>query len=87
MRLNNRSLALTFGLLWGGALFVVGLANLMEPTYGAQFLEVVASIYPGYSAAGSFGQVIVGTLYALLDGLVGGWIFAWLYNLLLPSVS
>jgi hypothetical protein len=87
MGLNKGSLALTFGLLWGGALFVVGLANLIEPTYGVRFLEVVASVYPGYSASGSFGQVVIGTLYALLDGLVGGWIFAWLYNLLSSSAS
>jgi len=27
------------------------------------------------------GSVIIGTLYALLDGAIGGLVFAWLYNL------
>ena len=35
-----------------------------------------------YAPAG-FGSVIVGTLYALVDGLIVGAIFAWLYNRLL----
>jgi hypothetical protein len=54
--------------------------NLVWPSYGREFLQLVASIYPGYHATPSFGQVIVGTLYALVDGAVGGAIFAWLYN-------
>ncbi len=40
----------------------------------------MASIYPGYTAAASFGQVILGTLYGLVDGAICGAIFAWLYN-------
>jgi len=41
----------------------------------------MSSVYPGYKAAGTLGSVVVGTLYyALLDGAVGGVLFAWLYN-------
>jgi len=40
----------------------------------------MSSVYPGYKAAGTLGSVVVGTLYALLDGAVGGALFAWLYN-------
>ncbi len=40
----------------------------------------MASFHPGYDATASFGQVIVGTLYGLVDGAVGGAIVAWLYN-------
>jgi hypothetical protein len=45
------------------------------------FLQLMASIYPGYDASPTIGSVIVGTLYALLDGAIAGLIFAWLYNL------
>jgi len=50
--------------------------------YGAAFLKVIDSIYPGYHMGqwGFFG-VIVATLYAALDGFIAGIIFAWLYNL------
>ena len=81
MKLSVRALAITMALVWGGAVLLVGLANLIWSSYGGAFLELVASIYPGYGASGSIGDVIVGTLYAMLDGAVGGLIFALLYNL------
>jgi hypothetical protein len=41
---------------------------------------LIASIYPGYSGASSLGQVVIGTLYGLVDGTIGGAVFAWVYN-------
>jgi hypothetical protein len=46
----------------------------------SEFLRTVASVYPGYHATRSIAEVIVGTLYGTVDGLIGGAIFAWLYN-------
>ncbi len=81
MKLDVKAMAIALGLAWGiVAMFLVGVANLMVPTYGQVFLEAMASIYPGYTAEASFGQVILGTLYGLVDGAIGGAIFAWLYN-------
>lgn len=81
MKLSVKGLALTLGLVWGIlGMFLVGLCNVIWPTYGAAFLEVMASIYPGYHGTPSFGQVIVGALYGIVDGAVAGAIFAWLYN-------
>ncbi|HTS89897.1 MAG TPA: hypothetical protein VMG41_15490 [Gemmatimonadales bacterium] len=79
MRLNLKALAAALAICWGAGVFVVGLAHLFWPTYGASFLDLVASIYPGYHVGG-FGTVIVGTLYALLDGAVCGCVMGWLYN-------
>ena len=81
MRLDVTALALTAGVLWGAAMLVVAGANLVWPSYGRAFLELVASIYPGYRPGAGMGSVIVGTLYALVDGVVGGGVFAWIYNL------
>jgi hypothetical protein len=81
MKLNVKALALTVGILWALAVLVVGAANLIWSGYGGAFLQLIASIYPGYHAAGSPGDLIVGTLYALLDGAIGGLVFGWLYNL------
>jgi TRAP-type mannitol/chloroaromatic compound transport system permease large subunit len=80
MRLDVTALALTAGLLWGAAMLVVAGANLVWPGYGRAFLELVGSIYPGYRPGAGIGSVVVGTLYALVDGVVGGAVFAWLYN-------
>lgn len=87
MRLNITALSITIGLLWSGAIFLVGLANLIWPPYGKAFLELAASVYPGYHADPCFGSVIVGTLYGLVDGVIGGAVFGWLYNLLARRFS
>jgi hypothetical protein len=80
MKLNIGALALAAALFWGGAILITGVANLIWPGYGQAFLQLVASTYPGYKATASFGQVVIGTLYGLVDGAIGGAIFAWLYN-------
>ena len=67
--------------IWGGGIFITGIANLIWPTYGIEFLEMLASVYPGYQGTASFGQVLEGTLYGVLDGFVGGLVLGWLYNL------
>lgn len=82
MRLNITALTLTAGLFWGGAILIVALANLIWPGYGRTFLDLAASIYPGYRPGTGIGSVITGTLYGLVDGAIGGAIFGWLYNLL-----
>ena len=87
MKVKIKALGFTAALLWGGAVFLVGLGNLASSGYGSAFLEIVASIYPGYHAVPSFGNVIVGTLYALADGFIGGLIAGWLYNLFVGRVS
>ena len=81
MKLNLKALVLTAGIVWALAVFLVGVLNLIWSGYGVAFLQLIASIYPGYHATSSFGDVIVGTLYALVDGAICGLFFGWLYNL------
>lgn len=80
MRFNIIALAITTGLFWGAAILLVSLANLIWPGYGVALLDIAASVYPGYEVGTGIGSVIVGSLYALVDGAVAGGIFAWLYN-------
>ena len=81
MRLDIRATAVTLALLWGVlAMFLTGLGNLIWPGYGQALLDVMASVYPGYQATPSFGQVLIGTLYGLLDGAVVGAVVACFYN-------
>lgn len=81
MKLSVKALAISAGLLWGGAILAVGLANMCWTGYGVAFLNMAGSVYPGYTPDGSLGSVITGTLYALVDGGVAGALLAWLYNL------
>jgi hypothetical protein len=67
--------------IWALAVFLVGLGNLLWPSYGVKFLEMIDSIYPGYHfGMWGLGGVIVATLYAVIDAWVFGVIFALLYN-------
>ena len=81
MRLNLKALTVASGILWGLAILLAGMGNLIWSEYGNEFLKIIASLYPGFNAKGSFGDVIVGTLYALVDGAVCGLVFGWIYNL------
>lgn len=82
MKLNTRALAITAGLLWGGAIALVGIINTMSADYGVAFLSLIASIYPGYEPFTGIGGIVIGALYGLVDGAIGGFIFGWLYNLI-----
>lgn len=84
MRLNVTAVTLTAGLLWGAAMLLVALANMIWPNYGNAFLELAASVYPGYQPGTGIGSVIIGALYGLVDAAIAGALFAWIYNLFAP---
>ena len=81
MRLNIAAMSMGFGLLWGACILIVATMNMIWPSYGQTLLQLCASIYPGYHPGTGMGSVVMGTIYALVDGIIGGAIFGWLYNL------
>ncbi len=87
MKLDVKAVAGAFGLLWAVAMLLTGVANTVWPGYGQEFLQAMASIYPGYHATGGVGQALIGALYGLLDAVIAGAVFAWLYNLLVSRTS
>ena len=80
MKLSVKALALSFGVICAAVIFLVGMAHLIWPGYGTAVLEVAASIYPGYAVEPSFLQMVLGTVYGVVDGAIGGGLIAWLYN-------
>jgi hypothetical protein len=58
---------------------LTGLANIWTG-YAAGFLQLLASVYPGYDATGAIGDVATAALYAVVDAGVMGAVLAWLYN-------
>ena len=84
MKLNVKAFALTAGLLWGIGLFamtwwVIAWEGAADRT------NFISTFYLGYrfTPLGS----LIGLAWALPDGLIGGAIFAWLYNRLASSFS
>jgi len=80
MRLSIQGTAIAAGLLWGGALLLVGLINLARPEYGTHFLAVMNSVYPWFHSTHNFASVAIGAIDGLIDGVVAGCLFTWLYN-------
>jgi len=85
MKLAIQPLVMTGAILCGGSALLCGLANWLWPPYAEELLKVAASIYPGYNADSSFGGMLNVTLYAAIDGALGGLIVAWLYNQLVAK--
>ncbi len=67
-------------ILWGACMLIVGLINLRFPSYGADFLRMMSSVYPGFHDSRTVGAVIVGTIYGIVDGAIMGYVFSSLYR-------
>jgi len=80
MRVSLKAIALSSGILWGGAMLFVGLLHMADPSYGAGFLQIMSSVYPGADKTPSLGPVLLGTLYGFADGGVAGLLFGLLYR-------
>jgi len=77
MKLDVRAFAVTCGLVWGVGLFLLTLwIVILEGASGD--VTLIGRVYRGYSI--SYGGSVIGLLWGLADGAVGGAIFAWLYN-------
>ena len=78
-KLDVKACALACGLIWGLGLFVLTwwIIAFDGPTGEPTF---IGRVYRGYSIT-PIGSVI-GMVWGFFDGLIGGAIFAWLYNLL-----
>ena len=79
MKLNVKAFGLTFGLLWGFGLFILTWW-IIAFDGSSDEVTMIGRMYRGYSIT-PMGSLI-GLLWAFADGLIGGLIFAWLYNLL-----
>jgi len=75
--LHVKRFALAGGILWGVVVFLVTVFSI-STGYGADWLKVLESVYPGFhvTAVGS----IVGLIYGFVDGFVGLGVLAWIYN-------
>ena len=79
IRLNVKAFAVTCALIWGIGLFVLTWW-IMAFDGSTGEATLIGQVYRGYriSPLGS----LIGLVYATPDGLIGGAIFAWLYNVI-----
>jgi hypothetical protein len=76
MHLNVKRFALASGVLWGLALF--GITLVATGRGIGDHLSHLSSIFIGYQV--SYLGSLIGLVYGFLTGLVGGALFAVIYN-------
>ncbi|MBU2646742.1 bacteriophage holin [bacterium] len=77
MKLNIKAFSLACGIIWGLGLFVLTWWIIaFEGSTGDPTL--IGHLYRGYTVS-PMGSLI-GLSWGFVDGLVGGLVFAWLYN-------
>lgn len=77
MKLNVKAFALTCGRVWGNRPVRAHLVIIaFDGATGERTL--IGQLYRGYSIS-PLGSII-GLVWAFFDGLIGGTLFAWLYN-------
>ncbi len=79
MKLNVKAFAIAVALVWGLGIFM-GTWWIILFDGASSDMTSLGQIYRGFTIT-PLGSVI-GMLWGLVDGLIGGAIFAWLYNLI-----
>lgn len=77
MKINIKALALSMGIVWGCAIFLLTVWFLIMG-YNGHLLAKLESVYLGYSV--SWIGAFVGLIYGFIDGLIGGALLGFFYN-------
>jgi hypothetical protein len=76
MTLRKRALGLSFGVVWGLAVFVVTLLATMRGR--GQTLSVLGGYYLGFTV--SYLGALFGLVWGFITGFIGGVLIAWFYD-------
>ncbi len=77
MNLNIKSFALAFGIVYGGALFILTWWLIVRGYYVGEE-TFIGAVYPFYTVS-PLGSIL-GAVYGFVDAAVGGALIAWVYN-------
>ena len=79
MKLNIKAFAITMGLVWGIGLFLLTWWIIAFDGATGE-ITLIGRLYRGYSISPSGS--LIGLIWGFIDGLIGGGIFAWVYNVI-----
>lgn len=80
MKLNVKAFAISLGITWGLALFLLTWWVYLFD-YSTFDFTFIGELYRGYNIS-PIGSLI-GLIWGFIDGFIGGGVFAWIYNRLL----
>ncbi|WP_458190425.1 bacteriophage holin [Haladaptatus sp. NG-WS-4] len=75
-RLDPWAFGVACGMLWAGAVVVLGLTARIG--WGKRWERLLADVYRGYNE--TISGLAIGAVWAFFDALTGGYLFARLYN-------
>ncbi|WP_254273168.1 bacteriophage holin [Haloarcula marina] len=75
-QLDSRAFGLACGLLWACGVVVLGITARFG--WGKRWERLLADVYRGYNETTT--GLLVGAVWAFVDGFTGGYAFAWLYD-------
>ena len=78
MRLRPLGFGMSLGILWALSVAVISLLSIYL-SYGTAIVTFLTTVYLGYEL--TLVGVLIGTGWAFLDGFVGGFLLAAVYNL------
>jgi hypothetical protein len=79
MKLDIKAFALTCGIIWGLTLPILTWWAMATSGSNTPLLWL-SHVYRGYSL--TLTGSLIGAVWAFFDGLIGGAVFAWLYDLI-----
>lgn len=84
MTLSIKAFTLAGAATFGIIMLLMGIVALIKPTWGAEFMAIVAVVHPGANGV-AVGSVLISTLYAVVHGAFTGALFAWIHNQLVGT--
>ncbi len=79
MQLSVKAFAVTLAIVGAVAMLVTAVLAIFIPSWGEPFMRQLGVVAPGVTGANWRSAFLV-VSYAVIDGVVLGSLFAWLYN-------
>lgn len=80
MKLDAIRFGLTLGIVWAGGVLTLGILDAISG-WGGGLVRGIGSLYIGFKPTPS--GVVIGMVWAFFDAGIGGWLVAFIYNLML----
>lgn len=77
MNLSVRNFALALGITSVIFILILGITSMLFGI-GGGMVSSIASVYAGFN--NTIPGILIGSIWAFIDGFVGGALFAWVYN-------
>lgn len=76
MKLDVKWLGFAFGIVWAVGVLLLGIAAMNG--YAEDMVVLLSSMYMWYAASAT--GILIGALWAFVDGFIGWALIAWIYN-------